>query len=210
MNACRLKVSPTSNHFVCSNHFREDDYKSDKRRYLKEMAVPSIFTWSRKAPAQRNVPEDEQAQKDAVNEERKSLSSKEKRALSPSKEDLSRKVDEQKKKIKNLQQKVRREKKKTKTLLQLIDDMKSTGLLNADITTTLKESFSGLTREIITNHFQNKDRASQGHRYTDEVKQFALTVHFYSPRAYEYLRPILSLTTRRSGLIGGFTGNVRI
>ena len=108
------------------------------------------------------------------------------------------KVEEQRKKIKNLQQQVRREKKKTKTLEELIDDMKIQGLLNSDISAKLKESFSGLTYEIILNHFKNKDRSTQGHRYTDEIKKFALTVHFYSPRAYQYLRPILSLPHPRS------------
>ena len=37
------------------------------------------------------------------------------------------------------------------------------------------------------------NRAPVGRRYPDEVKRFALTLHFYSPRAYDYLRNVFSL-----------------
>ena len=34
---------------------------------------------------------------------------------------------------------------------------------------------------------------SQGRRYDEEVKKFALTLNFYSPRAYEYICGVFSL-----------------
>ena len=37
------------------------------------------------------------------------------------------------------------------------------------------------------------NRAPVGRRYPDEVKRFALTLHFYSPRAYDYLLNVFSL-----------------
>jgi hypothetical protein len=30
-------------------------------------------------------------------------------------------------------------------------------------------------------------------RYTDEIKEFALTIYFYSPRAHHYIRSIIAL-----------------
>ena len=51
-----------------------------------------------------------------------------KRSLSPSKEELKIKVEDQKKKIKNLQQQMLRENKKAKTLAEVIHDIKSTAL----------------------------------------------------------------------------------
>ena len=83
-------------------------------------------------------------------------------------------------------------------LTGVIEDLKSQGLMNNDQCQVLKDSFSGLSYDIIANHFKNKDKAAQGQRHSDEVKRFALTVHFYSPRAYEYLRPIFSLPHPRS------------
>ena len=181
----KAEFNPTKHDMLCGTHFRDEDYKSPKRRYLKDDAVPTLFTWSRKTPVNRSAKADEKPPA-------------EKRDRSPSKDELKAQVDEQKKKIKSLQQKVRREKKKNKSLSDIIDDMKSQGLLNSDTSAILKESFSGLSSEIIMNHFKNKDKSTQGHRYSEEVKQFALTVHFYSPRAYQYLRPILSLPHPRS------------
>ena len=129
------------------------------------MAVPLIFQWSRKAPTPRAIPADqmsapEQADEEGPDKENPILDEEKKHALSPSKDKLHKKLEKQRKKIKNLQQQVRQEKKKIKSLMQIIDDMKSSGLLDADITAILKESFSSLTCEIIMNHFKNKDRAS--------------------------------------------------
>ena len=133
---------------LCGSHFPNEDYKSAKRCYLKEDAVPSIFKWSRKPPAKRTTSSDEkslpssvmastskQAEQTCIQGEEKSAElteSKNKRDRSPSKDELKLKVEEQKKKIKNLQQQVRREKKKTKTLAGIIDDLKTQGLVNAD------------------------------------------------------------------------------
>ena len=62
----------------------------------------------------------------------------------------------------------------------------------------LQEKFPGISADIIKNHFANKDKKPQGHRHSDEAKKFALTLNFYSPRAYEYVRKIFSLPVARS------------
>ena len=40
---------------------------------------------------------------------------------------------------------------------------------------------------------QNRPRKKQGHRFSDVVKAFALTVFYYSPRAYNFLRTVFCL-----------------
>ena len=80
----------------------------------------------------------------------------------------------------------------------------------------LKDQFSGLTLEMLKNEMQNAKRKCRGHCYTEEVKKFALTVHFYSPKAYSYMRKIFSLPHRSSirnwvssvNCEPGFHGNV--
>ena len=47
--------------------------------------------------------------------------------------------------------------------------------------------------EVRVSREQNKKRISTGRRYPEEVKRFALTGHFYSPKAYKYLRTVFSL-----------------
>ena len=184
----KINCNPTTHDRLCGNHFRDEDYKSPKRSHLKDDAIPSIFDWTRKLPADRTSPNDEQSPPDIRN----------KRDISPSKDELKHQVVEQKKKIKTFQQKLRRQTKKAKSLSDVIDELKSQGLMKDDACETLRESFSGLSYDILANHFSNKDKSMQGHRYTEEVKRFALTVHFYSPKAYEYLRPIFSLPHPRS------------
>ena len=47
--AGRDNFKPTRNHFLCSKHFKEDDFlQGYNRRQLKHNAVPSIFGFSKK------------------------------------------------------------------------------------------------------------------------------------------------------------------
>merc|ERR1712224_176698 len=100
----------------------------------------------RKAPKIRLV---ESPQKKAKAENPKPIICKKK--PSPTKQDL-------KKKIKTLQQKVRRKEKKIMSMNNILHDLQKKNLINEDVTKTLEKSFSGLSLEIIQNHYKNKDR----------------------------------------------------
>ena len=113
------------------------------------------------------------------------------RSISPPKEKF-------KKKVKALQQKLRRNEKKISFLKDMISHLQSKNYLTTDAATVLSENFSGLSYEIIKNQFLNQNVNPKGHRYNDEVKKFALTFHFYSPRAYNFLQPMLCLPAARS------------
>lgn len=41
---------------------------------------------------------------------------------------------------------------------------------------------------VIENEIQNFNNSRTNRRYSDEIKQFCLTLHFYSPKAYDFLR----------------------
>ncbi|XP_065658834.1 THAP domain-containing protein 1-like [Hydra vulgaris] len=113
------------------------------------------------------------------------------RSLSPAKEKL-------KKKVKALQQKLRRKEKKICSLQDMVSLLKSKNYLTTDAATVLSENFSGLSYEIIKNQFSNQNVKPKGHRYNDEVKKFALILYFYSPRAFNFLRPMLCLPAASS------------
>jgi len=53
------------------------------------------------------------------------------------------------------------------------------------------DKFDYLPQEIVANVMKNKSRKKTGCRYTKTIKEFALTLHFYSPKAYEYARFVL-------------------
>ena len=102
-------------------------------------------------------------------------------------------------KIKTLQQTVRRKTTKIINLKSVFDELKSKELLNNNRYDSLIESFSGVSTDIIANHFKNQNKVDKkGNRHNDEAKKFTLTLHFYSPRAYDYVRSIFSLPDPRS------------
>ena len=93
-----------------------------------------------------------------------------------------------KKKIKCLQQKVRRRDKKLKSLKDVINELKNRNFLTEQSADNLQDQFSGISREVFINQLKNKGTKPTGRRYSEEFKQFALTVNFYSHKAYNFLR----------------------
>ena len=72
--------------------------------------------------------------------------------------------------------------------------MEQEKLLKATSAEKLKECFSGTCAELFQSELSNsKVEGPRGQRYTDEIKQFALTVNFYSPKAYGFLRRVFKL-----------------
>jgi len=58
----------------------------------------------------------------------------------------------------------------------------------------VSNEFDGVPFEIFKNQLLNcKKTSSKAYRYTDAVKQFALTLHFYSPKAYQYCRFVINI-----------------
>ncbi|XP_003240448.1 THAP domain-containing protein 2-like [Acyrthosiphon pisum] len=91
-----------------------------------------------------------------------------------------------KSKVKILQQKVRRLKTKIKTLNDVLEELKKKGLIENDPCDLIENEFEGIQLEILKNELTNKKRKPTGCRYSDEIKKFALTLHYYSPKAYKF------------------------
>lgn len=94
-------------------------------------------------------------------------------------------------------QKVRRLNKSVKTLKSLMKTVKCYAS-NSEIDNIIQGNFANICKEF------KKPSKSSPHslRYSDEVKSFALTLHFYSAKAYDFLRKYVALphveTLRRS------------
>lgn len=41
---------------------------------------------------------------------------------------------------------------------------------------------------ILKNELRNKGKSMYGKRYSDDLKKFAATLHYHSPKAYAYCR----------------------
>ena len=94
------------------------------------------------------------------------------------------------KKLHVLQQTVRRQKKKIHTLKDLVEQK----LVSDAEQHLLEQNFDGVGKHLFENQIANAKQASkQAIRYNEHTKQFALTLHYYSPRAYDFVHQVLLL-----------------
>ena len=126
------------------------------------------------APKKRLTFEDDEEQPSGSKSETKVR----KLNISPSKEDLISLVKLQQVKIKSLQQKVRRKQNKIKSLKDCIDTLSNDKLVSPAVADQLKETFSGLTSDLILNHFNNQHKNERGNRHSDEAKKIRFNPAF--------------------------------
>lgn len=91
-----------------------------------------------------------------------------------------------KKRIKTLQQSQRRLKKKLAKMQDVIDDLTKNRIL-IDENVSILESLGKANKDLLRRQIAKKTGAPQPVTYSPELRAFALTLHFYSPRAYNYM-----------------------
>ncbi|XP_036138235.1 uncharacterized protein LOC118644248 [Monomorium pharaonis] len=91
------------------------------------------------------------------------------------------------KKMRFAQQKIRRYKNQVITLKEILNKLKNNQLLNEtqiDIIHMLGKPIGEIFKRLI----MRKKNACVPKQYSPEIRSFALTLHYYSARAYEYVR----------------------
>ena len=83
-----------------------------------------------------------------------------------------------KRKVKTLHQKVKRRNMKIKNMTQLIDKLRDILLIKTEEASLLHNNFDGLQLSMFRNTLQNAQRQKQGKRYTEAVKEFAITLSY--------------------------------
>lgn len=96
-------------------------------------------------------------------------------------------------KIKTLQQKVARKSKKINTMKELIQHLKKSSRCDDGIEEVVMNNFEGFQLEVFHSELRNSKISARQRRYSTEMKEFALTIYFYSPKAYNFLRKKLFL-----------------
>ena len=208
--------------FICSNHFEYQDYiippSSDRTCRLKKYAIPSVFSKlekpnamnlsneernrlgiSRKHPLPRDDSDDlapatkiflehNYARKQPEDQSQEELTDQEEE---PEEEpDLKQRLRQ---KIKNLQQKLRRSKKKLENMASLISHLQEKFVISSEQAGILHAAFDNLQFSLFKNTKNNVTSAPSARRYDDQVKEFALTLYYYSAKAYKYVRSIIPL-----------------
>ena len=191
----REKFVPSKYSFLCSEHFLAEDYNNNnKKLHLKPDVVPSIFNFPdkfidtqtpRKRPKKRNSDQ----------------------IANPSTLEVSPKKVKLRRQVKTLKQKLRRKEQKIETLENLVNSLKEENMISNDVGKIIEQNFSGITKELFLSQYKNeKAKSPQGRRYSDEIKKLALTLNFYSPRAYKFLQSFLCLPAHSS--IANWTSSV--
>ena len=76
----------------------------------------------------------------------------------------------------------------------LLKSMQEKDLIGKHEHKYLHRNFGSITQEVFENELKNISATSEhGRRYTTEIKQFAMTLHYYSSKAYEFVRKIFAL-----------------
>ena len=75
----------------------------------------------------------------------------------------------------------------------VINSLEQNLIVKSDIADRLHASFDKLQLSIFNNAKNNTTTSPCGRRYTEDIKEFSLTLYFYSPKAYEYVRSIIPL-----------------
>ena len=77
----------------------------------------------------------------------------------------------------------------------LLKTLKEKQLVSDENHRLLNHNFGGtMAQEIFRNQVKNTAAISKNAMlYTNELKSFAVTLHYYSPKAYDFIRKILAL-----------------
>ena len=92
-----------------------------------------------------------------------------------------------KKKLRKSQQKARRLKRKVDTLASVVDELKANNLVSGGCAELLEATFSAVPRELMKRLVSQKANKNPG-AYPPELRAFAMTLKFYSTKAYNYVR----------------------
>lgn len=97
--------------------------------------------------------------------------------------------EKRRKAMKNALQRNRRLVKKIENLRSLLNDLENENLVNSDERQLLSSFEDSLPiKELISRKVSKSKGASLPKKYSPSLRSFALTLHYYSPRAYEYVR----------------------
>ena len=107
-------------------------------------------------------------------------------------DDLVEKNKILKKKLKSSQKKASRLKKKVNTLADVVSKLQEENLINNDCAAILETTFSGVPCELMKRLMTQKEKKNPG-AYPPELRSFAMTLKFYSAKAYNYVRKSFDL-----------------
>lgn len=115
---------------------------------------------------------------------------------------LKSQIKKKNKLIHNLRRKLSRRDKKIKTFSDMFEVLREKGLISSETSDRLKDTTVGIPDILMDRFMKNRDVNSISRaQYPPELRIFALTLHFYSPKAYEYVRTTFKCALPHSNTI---------
>lgn len=206
----RENFTPTKYSLICSKHFHEEDIDRTSQSVvrIRNGAVPCIFEAFPKH-LQENIPPKRKAPMNHVVKDNSSNSlvsvdvpplqvspnvPTEVESLKSENETLKRKLDDSeteliasKKKIKVLQQTKRRQAKRNADLKSVLSELEKKRFISED-SINLLENCAGGVSDLLLRQVAKHSNKPVPNSYSHELRSFALTLNFYSPHAYRYVR----------------------
>ncbi|XP_047097666.1 THAP domain-containing protein 1-like [Schistocerca piceifrons] len=181
----RENFQPTANHLLCSLHFEENCNMENyvNRRQLKDDATPKVFafpthlkkvTKARKLPKPRNA---ETAENMCVDVH-----------VSGYIGDHIIHFHRVQTKLNTVNKNCKRQMQKICKLANILEELTAKNLVNNKVISLINATHSDMLLEILD---RSKNRSQQ---YSDRLKAFAITLNFYSPAAYRYVRSTFNLS----------------
>jgi septal ring factor EnvC (AmiA/AmiB activator) len=85
-------------------------------------------------------------------------------------------------------------KRRNNKIASLLNELEERHIISQSQRDLLKMNFGAETFTIIENELKLKNKAAKSARYSEELKSFAVSLHFYSAQAYECVRTYLHLS----------------
>ncbi|KAL4126963.1 hypothetical protein QTP88_011161 [Uroleucon formosanum] len=206
---------------VCSAHFAADSFNVYiKNTMLKSTAIPSLII-QRVRFAKLDYPEkttnlhSEEKQKVDDMEDigcSSSITSNFPKLLEPEIDGvefsvLSNDTDLKSKKIKMLNQTIRRQRKIIVSLKCIISSLKDNNLINEDTSTLLLDNF-GENKHLISRLAKKNARITPTKKYCPELRRFAISLHFRSVSAYNFVRKEFNTILPHPRTLGKWYSNI--
>lgn len=131
-------------------------------------------------------------------------------------ENTRKQIKEQKQKIISLRyknqkqsQKLKRLRKKVDHLQEIVTNLRRKMLLSTGACSVLEKTFSGTPLAIMKRMLKNSKKGKVSReKYDNVLRSFALTLHFYSSKAYEYVRRTFNLALPSQRILRSWYSNV--
>ncbi|KAM3857293.1 THAP domain-containing protein 6-like [Diretmus argenteus] len=185
---------------LCSEHFTQADFdRTGQTVRIRAGAIPSIFSFPahlQRPVANRTTQNSKKPQESPSVDCSQPVHETEplpmpnvdhSYALPPSPSDLRARLSEALARVESLEREKRnakdRERRAKYTVCGLLEDLRGKNLINEELKERL-DLYSDLPIHLLS---------KEGHEYTKDQREFALTLHLHGPKAYSYLRESLHL-----------------